>query len=75
MKTIISLSENQMAALDFIRSEEHVSRTELIRRAVDFFLKAYSNSKIEALPGFGGWKDQKVDALQFQSRLRDEWCL
>ena len=73
MRTIIEIPEDQINALDVIRKRRHTSRATLIRSAIEYFLQRESQSSLETLPGFGAWKNQEVDGLHYQEKLRDTW--
>lgn len=75
MRTIIDLTDDQLARLEEVAEREGISRAEAIRRAVD---TAYaeveatrSNEAREA--AFGLWKGRKIDSLRYVDVLRDEW--
>ncbi len=71
MRTIIELPQDQLNHLDAHCRRENVSRAEAIRRAVAAMLA--ERSKADAAGAFGLWRDQAVDALAEQERLRNEW--
>ena len=73
MRTIIELPEEQIAKLDALRAMEHLSRAELIRRAVDAYLQAHTAASLSDQPGFGAWKRTGEDGVALQRRLRAEW--
>ena len=60
MRTTIRLTDAQIEALDRLRSSEHASRAELIRRAVDAFLQTQKGASLAERPGFGAWKKKCV---------------
>lgn len=73
MRTIIRLTDAQIEALNRLRSSEHASRAELIRRAVDAFLQTQKGASIAERPGFGAWKKKRIDGVAYQRRMRAEW--
>ena len=75
MRTLVNLTDQQMKALDDYCREERVSRAEAVRRAVDRFLPARTREprNLERHPAFGSWADRKIDALEYQMRMRGEW--
>jgi len=73
MRTTIGLPDDQIEALDRLRACEHVSRAELIRRAVDAFLQTQKGASIAEMPGFGAWRKKRVDGVAYQRKLRAEW--
>jgi metal-responsive CopG/Arc/MetJ family transcriptional regulator len=73
MRTTISLTDDQIQALDRLRAIERASRAELIRRAVDAFLQTKKGASIAERPGFGAWKNRRVDGVTYQRKMRAEW--
>jgi hypothetical protein len=77
MRTIIELTDGQLAALAELCEREKISRAEAIRRAVDALLCRESErtsqrrTAIEA--AFGMWKDRGIDAETYLATLRAEW--
>jgi hypothetical protein len=71
VRTIVSFSDAQIAALEHVCRGQRISRAEAVRRAVDSFLKESQPS--EADTGFGIWRDKPRDARLFVERLRSEW--
>lgn len=75
MRTIIDLTDEQLARLEEVAEREGISRAEAIRRAVD---TAYSevvtgSSRAAREAAFGLWKGRKIDALRYVDGMRDEW--
>lgn len=75
MRTIIDLTDEQLARLEEVADREGISRAEAIRRAVDaaYAGAAAGNSRAAREAAFGLWKGRKVDALRYVDKLRDEW--
>jgi metal-responsive CopG/Arc/MetJ family transcriptional regulator len=71
MRTIIDLPQDRVKELDALAREKDVSRAELIRRAIVFWLKSEHLPKAER--AFGIWKSRGEDALAYEDRLRNEW--
>lgn len=77
MRTIIDLPDDQLLGLDAICAAEHISRAEIIRRAVGAFLderaarEAAFRRAVDR--GFGMWKDRELDGLELERQLRAEW--
>jgi metal-responsive CopG/Arc/MetJ family transcriptional regulator len=72
MRTIIDLPESQLAALRELEERKHVSRAELIRRAVAQYVVHHAETE----NAFGAWKTSKrksADGLAVQKKLRAEW--
>lgn len=75
MRTIIDLTDEQLARLEEVAEREGISRAEAIRRAVDtaYAGVAATRSGEAREAAFGLWKGRKIDALKYVDRLRDEW--
>lgn len=75
MRTIIDLTEEQVARLKEVGDRDGISRAEAIRRAVDsaYADVAMAGSRAAREEAFGLWKGRKVDALRYVDKLRDEW--
>ena len=71
MRMTIELSEEQLRRLADVCRREGVSRAEVIRRAVAYYLDARYVCDRDDL--FGIWRDRSVDGLRFERRLRREW--
>jgi len=71
MRTIVELPEDQLAALRDLCVRENASRAEIIRRAVGHYLQ--SNQADRGGRAFGLWKKKKLNALEYEARLREEW--
>jgi len=72
MRTIVDLPDRQVEALERICRSRNLSRTELIRQAVDHYLQEHLPVRDQA---FGLWKREglREDGVVFQRRLRKEW--
>lgn len=76
MRTIIELTDDQIARLEQLAEREKISRAEAIRRAIDV---AYPASRVSATlaerrrEAFGLWRGRAIDALEYVDALRDEW--
>jgi hypothetical protein len=75
MRTIIDLTDEQLARLEEVAEREGISRAEAIRRAVDaaYAHVAAGSSGAAREAAFGLWKGRKIDALRYVDGLRDEW--
>jgi predicted transcriptional regulator len=71
MRTIVELPDEQIKALKRLSDDMHVSRAELMRRAVKEYLSRHRPQPAEQ--AFGLWKTQAKDALGVQEQLRSEW--
>jgi hypothetical protein len=79
MRTIIDLDDQRLQVLDTWASENHISRAEAVRRAVDLLMERVN--KPSGL-GFGLWAQSlppgqgvppERDGLRLQQEMRDEW--
>jgi metal-responsive CopG/Arc/MetJ family transcriptional regulator len=70
MRTLIDIPEKQIKALTAISQAEKVSRAEVIREAIAYYLDKKIPQTDDA---FGLWKDHKVDGLAYQEQVRSEW--
>jgi hypothetical protein len=79
MRTIIDLDDQRLQVLDTWASENHISRAEAVRRAVDLLMERVN--KPNGL-GFGLWAQSSPpgqgipperDGLRLQQEMRDEW--
>ncbi len=73
MRTIIDLTDEQIAALDRLRKQAQISRAALIREAVEAYLANRSTKSLRDRPGFGAWKHKRLDGVKYQRRVRSEW--
>ena len=73
MRTIIELTNQQIADLDAWRSVRGISRAEAIRRAIRAMLDSDDarRSGLEATQGL--WSEHLENGLEHQERLREEW--
>ncbi len=76
MRTIVDLSLELVARLDYVASRDQISRAEAVRRAIEATYppehaeKSIRNVRREA---FGLWQDQAEDSVKYVDTLRDEW--
>ena len=71
MRTIVEIPQEQIEEMDRLRKTKRVSRTELIRQAVETFLREQRQTAGHG--AFGIWKSKPVDALAMERKLRKEW--
>jgi metal-responsive CopG/Arc/MetJ family transcriptional regulator len=71
MRTIVELPDEQLAALRDLCAQEKASRAEIIRRAIGQYLQ--SNQSGKGTSAFGLWKHKKINALDYEAKLRGEW--
>lgn len=73
MRTIVDIPDTQVKTLDQLSQRKKVSRAEIIRQALSLYIATYSNSKKSYKLAFGLWKNQKLDSMSYQQKLRAEW--
>jgi metal-responsive CopG/Arc/MetJ family transcriptional regulator len=71
MRTLVDLPEPDIRALDQLGQQRRVSRAKIIRQAVRDYLAKTRTEGVDS--AFGLWRDQAVDGLEYQRKLRDEW--
>lgn len=71
MRTIVDLKDDQLDNLARICSREKISRAEAVRQAVALFIA--TKGSLDAKAAFGIWKNRKVDGLEYQQQIRNEW--
>jgi len=70
MRTLVDIPERQLEELNLIARSDNLSRSELVRQAIEAFIRTRKASLNEA---FGAWGDRQVDGLEYQEKLRSEW--
>lgn len=70
MRTLVDIPEKQIKELNAISQAEKVSRAEVIREAIAYYLE---KKKPQTEDAFGIWKDRQVDGLAYQELARSEW--
>lgn len=76
MRTIVDLTQAQVARLEQIATREQISRAEAVRRAIDTaYPEDDGTASVEAIRrrAFGSWLGSNVDAEAYVNELRDEW--
>ena len=71
MRTIVDLTDEQIAGLADVCRREGMSRTEAVRRSGAAYLDAMQLAERDEL--FGIWRDRELDGLTYERALRDEW--
>ncbi len=71
MRTILTIPEEMAHRLDRLAHRRRLSRAEVIRRAVEAFLRKESEASVAE--AFGLWRGRRANALTEQRRLRAEW--
>lgn len=71
MRTLVDIPEKDLDALDQLGALKGRSRAAIIREAIASYLSDYRQAA--GADAFGIWKKRKIDALDHQRKLRDEW--
>jgi predicted transcriptional regulator len=71
MRTLVDLADAQLEALDQLARQQDRSRASLIREAVADYLGRHCSEREDE--AFGLWRNDAVDGLAFQERIRGEW--
>jgi hypothetical protein len=71
MRTLVDIPDSDLRALSKLSERRRVSRAKLIRQAVREYLTR--NPLGSADEAFGLWREQGLDGLEYQERLRSEW--
>ena len=71
MRTLIDIPQETVIQLDSFAKQSKISRSALIRAAIDLFLKQQRKEKTNV---FGLLKNENIpDGVIFQDQIRDEW--
>jgi metal-responsive CopG/Arc/MetJ family transcriptional regulator len=70
MRTMIDIPDALVKTYDTIAGYKKVSRAELIRQAMEHDVKRLRQELLEM--SFGAWRDNPVDGLALQRKIRDE---
>jgi metal-responsive CopG/Arc/MetJ family transcriptional regulator len=71
MRALVDLPEADIRALDQLGRRKGASRAKIIRQAVSEYLA--KNLSEESKSAFGLWRDNAIDGLEYQRRIRAEW--
>jgi Ribbon-helix-helix protein, copG family len=69
MRTLVDIPDEQIDDLAVICEAKKVSRAEVIRQAISFYI---STNKLVPADAFGLWKINQ-DGLAYQEQARAEW--
>ncbi|MDX1924730.1 MAG: hypothetical protein SFT91_05895 [Rickettsiaceae bacterium] len=72
-RTLVDIPEDKLSKLDLIAKNKQVSRAFIIRSAIDKLLQEYNNQPDSADKAFGLFKSQKINSLELQRHLREDW--
>lgn len=70
MRTLVDIPDVQLGELGAICKAKHLSRAEVIRRAVAAYIERNRPAPEQA---FGLWRDDAEDGVAYQERMRSEW--
>jgi metal-responsive CopG/Arc/MetJ family transcriptional regulator len=70
MRTLIDIPDHVLKVYDTVAKMKKISRAELVRQTLEHDLIRLRNELLKK--SFGAWKDNPVDGLALQRRLRDE---
>ncbi|WP_250436011.1 MULTISPECIES: ribbon-helix-helix protein, CopG family [unclassified Caballeronia] len=70
-RILIDLPDEQIDELAAIGEEQQRPRAAVIRDAISAYVA--SNKRRAAVDVFGLWQERKIDGLQYQRELREEW--
>ena len=73
MRTIIDIPDVQVKVLNQLSKKKKVSRAEIVRQALTNYITEYTSTKKSYKESFGIWKDKKLDSIEYQRQLRNEW--
>ena len=74
MRTIVDIPDSYVQRLDELKQQRGVSRSELVREAVERYLESAAGSVADI--AFGVWAaegGEPEDGVAYQKRLRSEW--
>lgn len=71
MRTLVDLPDHHIEQLTRLSAQKKVSRAALIREAVSTYLDRRDSEAMRK--AFGIWGDLKMDSVEYQRKLRDEW--
>jgi hypothetical protein len=72
MRTLVDIPDEQIEDLAVICEAKKVSRAEVIRQAISFYI---GRNKLASVDAFGLWKANPngLDGLVYQEQARSEW--
>lgn len=71
MRTIITIDDDEVAALTKLCEQKGWSRAKGFREGVRLLLKQHK--QVNEVDVFGIWQDRNIDGLEYQQDLRSEW--
>jgi metal-responsive CopG/Arc/MetJ family transcriptional regulator len=73
MRTVIDIPDTQIKILDQLSKKKKISRAQIVRQALTDYIADNTKNHKSYESAFGIWKDMKLDSLEYQAKLRDEW--
>ena len=73
MRTIIDIPDTQIKILDKLTSQKSVSRAQIIRDAINFYIANQNKNKKAFEESFGVWKNKKINSIKYVQEIRNEW--
>ena len=73
MRTIIDIPDIQVKVLNKLSKKKKVSRADIIRQALTNYIANHSKTKKAYKKAFGLWRDERLDSIEYQKKLRNEW--
>lgn len=73
VRTIINIADSQIKILNQLSQNKKISRAEIIRQALSYYIASYNQNSKDFENAFGLWKDKGTDGLEYQNKLRNEW--
>ncbi|HJD67703.1 MAG TPA: ribbon-helix-helix domain-containing protein [Rickettsia endosymbiont of Bembidion lapponicum] len=73
MRTVIDIPDTQIKILDQLSKKKKISRAQIVRQALTDYIADNTKNNKSYESAFGIWKDMKLDSLEYQAKLRDEW--
>lgn len=73
MRVLADIPQPDINALKPVCAKSNISRAEAIRRAVRFYIQQNQPADTKEDKAFGLWKNNPVDGLAYQNKIRSEW--
>ncbi|MCT4706375.1 ribbon-helix-helix domain-containing protein [Enterobacteriaceae bacterium H11S18] len=70
-RILLDLSDEVVSRLDELKKRRNLPRAELLREAVDQYLERQAQTVLTH--AFGLWGERKIDGLEYERLLREEW--
>ncbi|MBV8800703.1 MAG: ribbon-helix-helix protein, CopG family [Alphaproteobacteria bacterium] len=71
MRILVDMPDNQVKELTRISAASKRPRAAIIRDAVSSYLAQHKQDPMRQ--AFGIWRDLKIDSVEYQRKLREEW--